>query len=127
MPIDWITVGLYDSKQDNKAPEAVEVITGEDMANCPNIKMPTARDERYAEYAKPFNTSSQQRVVDLEYEHTPYRRAQAFVAIGIAMNSLGKTFKLKEKYSFAAWSLQRARVRFEIVYDDEPVHREITH
>lgn len=100
------------------------------MSNlCPNIKMPPARKEgssliRHASHAP---ASRPEDFIDTDFKLTFYKRVQAFVAIGRALNILGHTFKLKEKYITAAWILDREKIRYEIVADETSQPKVITH
>lgn len=112
-------LGLYDSKQNNQ-------LEKDDMSNyCPSIQMPADRRESARRpYDVPVREAS---TIDINFQRTAQDRVDAFVAIGRSMNILGKTFQLKQKYSYASWALERATIKYEIVEDETSVSQLITH
>jgi len=60
-------------------------------------------------------------VIDLDFRRSNENKIKALIALGQSANMLGKTFKLKQKYIHCTHYLQKENIKFEVVFDDEPV------
>lgn len=58
-------------------------------------------------------------IIDLSFKASRQSKIKALIGLGIAMNLLGKTFKIKQEYIYCTHYLQKEGIKFEVVFEEE--------